>query len=204
MVPNLLLWLDLGDIRVVHACWHEESRRSIEDLTGSNRLTAALRGGRNKRWEHFQSGGYLAERTGTQPQRLRPTAVPRLEWRTRATTWVKVVACKKPFARWQRTKYPHRGRRFLPPHCRVRELGPTHSSVHLHLTHAGVLRPIIPVTVRPTIIGHGTTTRPVSTSAETNSTLWSHTAGTESPDPIQKFCLQTTGKVVEYLVLLRY
>lgn len=38
---TLPLWLDLGDIRVVHACWHEESRRSIEDLTGSNRLTAA-------------------------------------------------------------------------------------------------------------------------------------------------------------------
>nr|WP_253861486.1 metallophosphoesterase [Mycobacterium asiaticum] len=34
----LPLWLDLGDIRVVHACWHEESMKSIERQLGSGRF----------------------------------------------------------------------------------------------------------------------------------------------------------------------
>lgn len=32
------LWLDLGDIRVVHACWHEESIDLLEREIGGNRL----------------------------------------------------------------------------------------------------------------------------------------------------------------------
>lgn len=37
---TLPLWLDLGDIRVVHACWHEESMRYVESQLGSNQFTA--------------------------------------------------------------------------------------------------------------------------------------------------------------------
>lgn len=37
---TLPLWLDLGGIRVVHACWHPASMRAVEEATGSNRLTA--------------------------------------------------------------------------------------------------------------------------------------------------------------------
>jgi hypothetical protein len=33
------LWLDLGGIRVVHACWHDESMKVVQDATGSDRLT---------------------------------------------------------------------------------------------------------------------------------------------------------------------
>ena len=36
---TLPLWLDLGDVRVVHACWHEESMRVVEAACGSNRLS---------------------------------------------------------------------------------------------------------------------------------------------------------------------
>ena len=36
---TLPLWLDLGGIRVVHACWHEPSMRVIEAATGSARLS---------------------------------------------------------------------------------------------------------------------------------------------------------------------
>lgn len=36
---TLPLWLDLGAIRVVHACWHADSMKVVEDLCGSNRLT---------------------------------------------------------------------------------------------------------------------------------------------------------------------
>jgi hypothetical protein len=32
------LWLDLGDIRVVHACWHENSMKYVEGQLGSNRF----------------------------------------------------------------------------------------------------------------------------------------------------------------------
>lgn len=35
---TLPLWLDLGDIRVVHACWHEPSMRVIENALGGNRF----------------------------------------------------------------------------------------------------------------------------------------------------------------------
>ena len=37
---TLPLWLDLGDIRVVHACWHEESMKVVTDATGSDRLSS--------------------------------------------------------------------------------------------------------------------------------------------------------------------
>jgi hypothetical protein len=30
------LWLDLGDLRVVHACWHEDSMRLVEQQCGSS------------------------------------------------------------------------------------------------------------------------------------------------------------------------
>ena len=35
------LWLDLGDLRVVHACWHEASRARIEKLLRGDHLTSA-------------------------------------------------------------------------------------------------------------------------------------------------------------------
>lgn len=35
------LWLDLGDIRIVHACWHEESIMLLERALGGDRLTTA-------------------------------------------------------------------------------------------------------------------------------------------------------------------
>ncbi|BBX48066.1 metallophosphoesterase [Mycobacterium cookii] len=35
---TLPLWLDLGDIRVVHACWHEDSIGVVERQLGSNRF----------------------------------------------------------------------------------------------------------------------------------------------------------------------
>ena len=38
---TLPLWLDLGGIRVVHACWHEDSMEAVRTITGSDRLTAA-------------------------------------------------------------------------------------------------------------------------------------------------------------------
>lgn len=34
------LWLDLGGIRVVHACWHEPSMRVVEEALGSNRFSS--------------------------------------------------------------------------------------------------------------------------------------------------------------------
>lgn len=34
------LWLDLGDIRIVHACWHEPSMRDVEAALGSNRFSS--------------------------------------------------------------------------------------------------------------------------------------------------------------------
>jgi hypothetical protein len=37
---SIPLWLDLDDIRVVHACWHEPSMRVVEDVLGSNRFTS--------------------------------------------------------------------------------------------------------------------------------------------------------------------
>jgi hypothetical protein len=37
---SLPLWLDLGGLRVVHACWHEPSMRVVEDALGSNRFTS--------------------------------------------------------------------------------------------------------------------------------------------------------------------
>lgn len=36
---TLPLWLDLGDIRVVHACWHEPSMKYIEQQLGSDRFS---------------------------------------------------------------------------------------------------------------------------------------------------------------------
>ena len=36
---TLPLWLDLGDIRVIHACWHEASMQTVRDITGSDRLS---------------------------------------------------------------------------------------------------------------------------------------------------------------------
>jgi hypothetical protein len=35
---SLPLWLDLGDFRVVHACWHDDSVRTIEEALGGNRF----------------------------------------------------------------------------------------------------------------------------------------------------------------------
>ncbi len=35
---TLPLWLDLGDIRVVHACWHEDSIKVVTGELGSNRF----------------------------------------------------------------------------------------------------------------------------------------------------------------------
>ena len=37
---TLPLWLDLGGIRVVHACWHEESMKYVENELGSNRFSS--------------------------------------------------------------------------------------------------------------------------------------------------------------------
>jgi hypothetical protein len=34
------LWLDLGGIRVVHACWHKPSMRVVEEALGSDRFTS--------------------------------------------------------------------------------------------------------------------------------------------------------------------
>ncbi|MCP9274005.1 metallophosphoesterase [Mycolicibacterium sp. CAU 1645] len=34
------LWLDLGDIRVVHACWHEQSMGEVEGALGANRFSS--------------------------------------------------------------------------------------------------------------------------------------------------------------------
>ncbi len=38
---SMPLWLDLGGIRVVHACWHEPSMRVVETALGSNRFSSA-------------------------------------------------------------------------------------------------------------------------------------------------------------------
>lgn len=35
---TLPLWLDLGHLRVVHACWHQDSVKRVERLLGSNRF----------------------------------------------------------------------------------------------------------------------------------------------------------------------
>jgi hypothetical protein len=37
---TLPLWLDLGEIRVIHACWHEPSMRVVEAALGSNRFAS--------------------------------------------------------------------------------------------------------------------------------------------------------------------
>jgi hypothetical protein len=37
---SMPLWLNLGDIRIVHACWHEPSMRVVEEALGSNRFTS--------------------------------------------------------------------------------------------------------------------------------------------------------------------
>ncbi|MEU0499045.1 metallophosphoesterase [Mycobacterium sp. NPDC006124] len=37
---TLPLWLDLGGLRVVHACWHEPSMRVVEGVLGSNRFSS--------------------------------------------------------------------------------------------------------------------------------------------------------------------
>ncbi|BDB43600.1 MULTISPECIES: metallophosphoesterase [Mycobacterium] len=37
---TLPLWLDLGDIRVVHACWHEVSMKYVESQLGSDRFNS--------------------------------------------------------------------------------------------------------------------------------------------------------------------
>ena len=36
---TLPLWLDLAEIRVVHACWHKKSIETIRSVTGSDRLS---------------------------------------------------------------------------------------------------------------------------------------------------------------------
>jgi hypothetical protein len=49
---TLPLWLDLGGLRVVHACWHEESMDVLRPLLGADQtLTdeAILRGSRRPR-----------------------------------------------------------------------------------------------------------------------------------------------------------
>lgn len=38
---SLPLWLDLGGLRVVHACWHEPSIRTVLDLCGTDRLNSS-------------------------------------------------------------------------------------------------------------------------------------------------------------------
>lgn len=38
---TLPLWLDLGDLRVVHACWHEKSMKMVERQLGSTHFAAA-------------------------------------------------------------------------------------------------------------------------------------------------------------------
>jgi len=37
---SIPLWLDLGDVRVVHACWHEPSMRVAEEALGGNQFTS--------------------------------------------------------------------------------------------------------------------------------------------------------------------
>lgn len=39
---TLPLWIDLGGLRVIHACWHEESMAVVEQRCGSNAPFAAL------------------------------------------------------------------------------------------------------------------------------------------------------------------
>lgn len=39
---TLPLWLDLAELRVVHACWHEESMKVVERELGSNRFSATF------------------------------------------------------------------------------------------------------------------------------------------------------------------
>jgi hypothetical protein len=34
------LWLDLGGLRIIHACWHEDSMRIVKEALGSNRFNA--------------------------------------------------------------------------------------------------------------------------------------------------------------------
>ena len=36
---TLPLWLDLGDLRIVHACWHEDSMRIVEHELGGHQFT---------------------------------------------------------------------------------------------------------------------------------------------------------------------
>lgn len=36
---SLPLWLDLGEIRVIHACWHEPSMRVVEEALATNRFS---------------------------------------------------------------------------------------------------------------------------------------------------------------------
>jgi hypothetical protein len=38
---TLPLWLDYGQVRAVHACWHEPSMRVVQDRCGGDRLTDA-------------------------------------------------------------------------------------------------------------------------------------------------------------------
>jgi hypothetical protein len=52
---TLPLWLDLGKLRVVHACWHEDSMKRLAPLLGAdNRLTEELilRGSRPGDWAY--------------------------------------------------------------------------------------------------------------------------------------------------------
>lgn len=37
---SMPLWLDLGGLRVVHACWHEPSMRIVEEALGSKRFSS--------------------------------------------------------------------------------------------------------------------------------------------------------------------
>lgn len=38
---TLPLWLDLGGLRIVHACWHKESMKVVQAELGSNRFTTS-------------------------------------------------------------------------------------------------------------------------------------------------------------------
>jgi calcineurin-like phosphoesterase family protein len=97
---TLPLWLDLGKLRIVHACWHQESMSQLEPLLGPNQtLTDELIVLGNKRGHRafealevvckgpdirLQAGISFQENYGELPNEVRLSWwLPDVEWRTR-------------------------------------------------------------------------------------------------------------------------
>lgn len=82
---TLPLWLDLGGIRVIHACWNHDSMKVVTDATGGNRLTdlqhyvdASTKGRRlHEGQPALRCCRDTAQGTGDQSPGLRTTPVPR-------------------------------------------------------------------------------------------------------------------------------